>query len=57
MSEEENPTSDGSGVVYSLGAALAMILSFELNHSVLWAVLHGVCSWFYVIYRAYEGNY
>jgi hypothetical protein len=39
------------------GSALAMILSFQLNHSILWAILHGICSWFYVIYRAWKGNY
>jgi len=36
----------------STGAALAMILSYSLNKSILWAILHGVCSWFYVIYFA-----
>ena len=41
----------------SMGSALAMILSFQLNHSILWAILHGVGSWFYVIYRALKGNY
>ena len=37
----------------SMGSALAMILSFQLNHSILWALIHGVCSWFYVIFRAF----
>ena len=46
-----------TSVGISLGSAMAMILSFELNHSVLWMVLHGVCSWFYVIFRVLEGNY
>jgi hypothetical protein len=41
----------------SMGTALAMILSFQLNHSILWALVHGVLSWFYVIYRAFKGNY
>jgi hypothetical protein len=53
MSTEGNATTAG----LSMGSALAMILSFELNHSVLWAVLHGICSWLYVIYRVYKGNY
>lgn len=39
------------------GSALAMILSFQLNHSIIWAIVHGVCSWFYVVYRAWKGNY
>lgn len=40
-----------------LGSVMAMILSFQLNHSVWYMILHGICSWFYVIYRAYKGNY
>lgn len=31
------------------GCAMAMILSFQLNHSILWMILHGICSWIYVI--------
>jgi hypothetical protein len=27
-----------------------MVISFSINHSVLWAILHGICSWFYVLY-------
>ena len=51
--------SEGSigGLVYAFGSMLAMILSFSLNHSILWAIGHGICSWFYVAYRVYEGNY
>jgi hypothetical protein len=53
MSTEGNTATAG----VSLGSALAMILSFELNHSIWWAILHGVCSWLYVIYRGVQGNY
>jgi len=53
MSKRGNAATAGM----SMGSALSMILSFELNHSVLWAIVHGLCSWFYVIYRAYKGNY
>jgi hypothetical protein len=35
-----------------MGSALAMIMSWELYHSILWVILHGVCSWLYVIYYA-----
>ncbi len=35
----------------SFGTALAMVISFSYNHSVLWAILHGLMSWFYVIYH------
>ena len=36
----------------SMGCSLAMILSWSVNGSILWAILHGVCSWIYVIYYA-----
>ena len=49
--------SSSAAVGISMGSALAMILSFELNHSILWAILHGICSWIYVIYRAWKGDY
>lgn len=35
-----------------MGGALAMILSYSINKSILWAILHGVFGWFYVIYFA-----
>lgn len=53
MSDKSSAASAGIG----FGSALAMILSFQLNRSILWAILHGICSWFYVIYRAGKGNY
>lgn len=37
-----------SGITF--GTALAMAISFNVNHSVLWAMIHGILSWFYVIY-------
>ncbi len=36
----------------SMGTALAMILSFSANKSILWAIIHGILSWFYVLYFA-----
>ena len=37
-----------SGV--SFGSALAMVISWSQHQSVLWAILHGIFSWLYVIY-------
>jgi len=37
-----------SGV--SLGSALAIAISWSVNKSVLWALLHGLLSWIYVVY-------
>ena len=34
------------------GSALAMAISFNVNHSLGWAILHGLFGWLYVIYFA-----
>jgi hypothetical protein len=34
----------------SFGCALAMVISFTVNKSVLWAIIHGVLGWLYVLY-------
>lgn len=34
----------------SFGSALAIAISWSVNKSVLWAIVHGVFSWLYVIY-------
>jgi hypothetical protein len=34
----------------SFGSALAIAISWSVNKSVLWAIVHGVLSWFYVVY-------
>ena len=39
-----------SGV--ELGAVMAVVCSWTRSRSILWAILHGVFSWFYVIYFA-----
>ncbi|RYF75299.1 MAG: hypothetical protein EOO39_07145 [Cytophagaceae bacterium] len=33
-----------------LGSAIAVAISWSRNKSILWAIIHGVLSWFYVIY-------
>ena len=35
------------------GSAIAIAISWSINKSILWAMLHGVFSWFYVIYFAF----
>ncbi|WP_447760437.1 hypothetical protein [Sphingopyxis panaciterrae] len=32
------------------GSALAIAISFTTHKSVLWAIIHGLFSWFYVAY-------
>ena len=36
----------------SLGSAIAITISWSVNKSILWAILHGLLSWFYVIHYA-----
>lgn len=41
-------TEDGIG----LGSVIAIVCSWQRNRSILWAILAGIFSWFYVIYFA-----
>jgi len=34
----------------TFGTVLAIVTSWSRNQSVLWAILHGIFSWLYVIY-------
>ena len=34
------------------GSALAIAISWSVNKSILWAIIHGILSWVYVIYFA-----
>ena len=35
-----------------LGSAVAVAVSWSLHKSLLWAVIHGLFGWFYVVYYA-----
>lgn len=35
-----------------LGSVIAVVCSWHRNRSILWAILAGILSWFYVIYFA-----
>ena len=35
-----------------LGSAIAVAISWSLHKSIVWAVIHGIFSWLYVIYYA-----
>lgn len=34
------------------GTALAIAISWSVNKSILWAIIHGILSWVYVVYFA-----
>ena len=36
-----------------LGSAIAVAISWSLNQSIIWAIIHGFFGWFYVIYHAF----
>ena len=36
----------------TFGSALAITISWSVNKSIIWAIIHGIFSWFYVIYFA-----
>ena len=55
MSEKKTTGDSGREVAkagVSFGSALAIAISWSQNQSILWAILHGVLSWIYVIYYA-----
>ena len=39
-----------SGITF--GSAMAIAISWSVNKSILWAIIHGLFSWVYVIYYA-----
>ncbi|MCJ8155876.1 hypothetical protein [Sphingomonas sp. LaA6.9] len=49
MREQAN-TAVKAGI--SFGSALAIAISWSLHKSILWAIIHGFFSWFYVIWYA-----
>jgi len=34
----------------SFGSALAIAISWSIHKSILWAIIHGLLSWLYVLY-------
>jgi hypothetical protein len=39
-----------SGITF--GSALAIAISWSANKSILWAIVHGLLGWIYVVYFA-----
>lgn len=53
---DSNKTSDGATAGIGFGCALAMVISYANYHSVVWAILHGICSWLFVIWWCIWGE-
>ncbi len=45
-------TKEAAKAGITMGSALAITISWSVNHSILWAIVHGFFSWLYVIYFA-----
>src|SRR5258708_33970584 len=41
---------EGAKYGVGFGSALAIAISYTNNHSILWAIIHGILGWLYVIY-------
>lgn len=50
MSQHNGNTVIKAGI--SFGSALAIAISWSVHKSILWAVIHGILSWLYVVYYA-----
>jgi hypothetical protein len=43
---------EGAKYGVGFGSALAIAISYTNNHSILWAIIHGILGWLYVIFVA-----
>lgn len=50
MTREDKKSSGAAQASIGFGAALAIVMSWTANKAFLWALLHGVLGWIYVIY-------
>ncbi len=48
------PVYYSSGI--GLGTIIAVVISWSRNKSILWAIIHGILGWFYVIYAILVKN-
>ena len=48
------PVYVGPGI--GLGTIIAVVLSWSRNKSILWAIIHGILGWLYVIYVIIAGK-
>ena len=40
---------------WGYGSVLAMIISYVQGSSLFWTLIHGILSWFYIIYKLFNG--
>lgn len=52
MTRHSNSSNNTVSTGITFGAALAITISWSLYKSILWAMIHGLFGWLYVIYYA-----
>jgi hypothetical protein len=55
MPDNSSAVDKGVSFLTALGIALATAISYSAHQSVGWAIVHGVCNWFYVAYALWRG--
>jgi len=50
MSRSDTSVRMGASATIGLGSVLAVVMSWTANQAFIWAVIHGLLGWFYVIY-------
>jgi hypothetical protein len=45
-----------STTVATFGVVMAIVISWSINNSISWAIIHGLFGWAYVIYYAIVRN-
>jgi chemotaxis receptor (MCP) glutamine deamidase CheD len=35
-----------------LGSCIAVVISWSIHKSIIWAIIHGILSWLYILYYA-----
>ena len=52
MSDTASRSKNAAKVGVGFGTALAITISWSVNKSLFWAIVHGIFSWLYVVYYA-----
>ena len=52
MNERTRSAGNAAKAGIGLGSAIAVAISWSINKSIVWAIVHGVLSWLYVVYFA-----
>lgn len=56
-SSSSSTVSSGITTFGAVGSAIAVQISWAFNHSIGWALWHGLLGWVYVIYRWWIQSY